>query len=80
MNPISGLLPGHSPLPASAERNGISFEELLAGIIEGAAQRGYQRNYSGHGARDQDGKSTTARRLKSALEGSLPLLSSVHGP
>lgn len=39
MNPISGLPPGHSPLPASAESNGISFEYLLAGIMESAFQR-----------------------------------------
>ncbi|RJE18808.1 D-ala D-ala ligase [Aspergillus sclerotialis] len=39
VNPVSGLLPGHSPLPGSAESNGISFEQLLAGIIESALQR-----------------------------------------
>ncbi|KAE8146521.1 hypothetical protein BDV25DRAFT_49225 [Aspergillus avenaceus] len=39
INPISGLLRGHSPLPASAEGNGMSFEALLAAIIESALQR-----------------------------------------
>ncbi|KAL4916117.1 hypothetical protein BDW62DRAFT_109243 [Aspergillus aurantiobrunneus] len=39
VNPISGLLPAHSPLPASAESNGISFEQLLARIVESALQR-----------------------------------------
>ncbi|KAH8425156.1 D-alanine--D-alanine ligase family protein [Aspergillus melleus] len=39
VNPIAGLLPGHSPLPASAQTNGTSFDELLAGIIESALLR-----------------------------------------
>ncbi|KAI9036460.1 D-alanine--D-alanine ligase family protein [Aspergillus affinis] len=39
VNPIAGLLPGLSPLPASAEANGISFEELLVEIIESALLR-----------------------------------------
>ncbi|KAL4973561.1 hypothetical protein BDW66DRAFT_168463 [Aspergillus desertorum] len=39
VNPISGLLPGHSPLPASAERNGISFKQLIAAIVGSAIQR-----------------------------------------
>lgn len=42
VNPIAGLLPGHSPLPATAKRNGFSFEELLTGIIESALRRKYQ--------------------------------------
>lgn len=39
MNPIAGLLPGHSPLPASAEENGLSFEALLTAILESALSR-----------------------------------------
>ncbi|KAK5993540.1 D-alanine--D-alanine ligase-like protein [Cladobotryum mycophilum] len=39
VNPIGGLLPGHSPLPACAEQNGISFDRLLAAIVESALQR-----------------------------------------
>ncbi|KAJ5095836.1 hypothetical protein NUU61_005192 [Penicillium alfredii] len=39
VNPISGLLPGHSPLPGSSESNGISFEMLLNAIIESALRR-----------------------------------------
>ncbi|TWU71208.1 hypothetical protein ED733_002793 [Metarhizium rileyi] len=39
VNPIAGLLPGHSPLPASAEENGLSFEALLAAIVESALTR-----------------------------------------
>ncbi|PKY01778.1 glutathione synthetase ATP-binding domain-like protein [Aspergillus campestris IBT 28561] len=39
VNPISGMLPGHSPLPASAQINGISFEQLMAGIIESTLLR-----------------------------------------
>ncbi|KID75999.1 D-alanine--D-alanine ligase [Metarhizium brunneum] len=39
VNPIAGLLPGHSPLPASAEENGLSFEALLTAILESALSR-----------------------------------------
>ncbi|CAI7641696.1 unnamed protein product [Penicillium viridicatum] len=39
VNPISGLLPVHSPLPGSAESNGISYAELLEAIIESALRR-----------------------------------------
>jgi D-alanine-D-alanine ligase-like ATP-grasp enzyme len=39
VNPISGLLPDHSPLPACAESNGISYAELLEAIIESALGR-----------------------------------------
>ncbi|KAJ5864728.1 uncharacterized protein N7529_006644, partial [Penicillium soppii] len=39
VNPISGLLPVHSPLPGSAESNGISYAELLEAIIEIALRR-----------------------------------------
>lgn len=39
MNPIAGLLPGHSPLPASAAVNGLGFESLLRAIIESAVSR-----------------------------------------
>ncbi|EFY91071.1 hypothetical protein J3459_011909 [Metarhizium acridum] len=39
VNPIAGLLPGHSPLPASAEENGLSFEALLTAIIKSALRR-----------------------------------------
>ncbi|KAJ5255095.1 hypothetical protein N7497_007427 [Penicillium chrysogenum] len=39
VNPISGLLPDHSPLPACAESNGISYAELLGAIIESALRR-----------------------------------------
>lgn len=41
INPISGLLPGHSPLPTSAAVNGTSYEDLLSGIIESALERAY---------------------------------------
>lgn len=40
VNPISGLLPDHSPFPASAARNGIS--ELLTAIIDSSLRRTYQ--------------------------------------
>ncbi|KAL4894292.1 hypothetical protein BDV59DRAFT_207305 [Aspergillus ambiguus] len=43
INPIAGLLPGHSPLPESAQRSGISFEELLNSIIESVLQRTNRR-------------------------------------
>ncbi|KAE8372237.1 hypothetical protein BDV26DRAFT_302120 [Aspergillus bertholletiae] len=36
LNPISGLLPGHSPLASSAEENGIPYKSLLAAIIQSA--------------------------------------------
>lgn len=39
VNPISGLLPVHSPLPGSAESNGVSYAELLEAIIKSALQR-----------------------------------------
>ncbi|KHN96410.1 D-alanine--D-alanine ligase [Metarhizium album ARSEF 1941] len=39
VNPIAGLLPGHSPLPASASENGLSFEALLTAIIASALSR-----------------------------------------
>ena len=39
VNPIAGLLPRHSPLPACAEENGISYETLLTSIIEIALRR-----------------------------------------
>lgn len=39
VNPISGLLPDHSPLPACAESNGISYAELLETIIGSALRR-----------------------------------------
>ncbi|KAK2600083.1 hypothetical protein QQS21_005169 [Conoideocrella luteorostrata] len=39
VNPIAGLLPGHSPLPASAEENGLSFEALLTAILDSALRR-----------------------------------------
>ena len=39
INPISGLLPGHSPMPTSAAANGTSYEDLLSGIIESALER-----------------------------------------
>ncbi|KAF7593748.1 hypothetical protein BBP40_010924 [Aspergillus hancockii] len=39
VNPISGLLPGHSPLAASAEGNGIPYEKLLDEIIQSALTR-----------------------------------------
>ncbi|KAL4965848.1 D-alanine--D-alanine ligase family protein [Aspergillus stella-maris] len=40
VNPISGLLPGHSPLAAGAQVSGISFDELLAEIVDSAVRRG----------------------------------------
>ncbi|GAB1210890.1 hypothetical protein APSETT445_009707 [Aspergillus pseudonomiae] len=39
LNPISGLLPGHSPLPLSAEENGVPYKSLLAAIIQSAVTR-----------------------------------------
>ncbi|KOC14126.1 D-alanine--D-alanine ligase [Aspergillus flavus AF70] len=39
LNPISGLLPGHSPLPSSAEENGLPYKRLLAAIIQSALTR-----------------------------------------
>lgn len=39
VNPISGLLPCHSPLTVCAEKNGITFERLLSSIIRSALQR-----------------------------------------
>jgi D-alanine-D-alanine ligase-like ATP-grasp enzyme len=39
VNPISGLLPGHSPLATSAEGNGLPYEKLLAAIIQSALNR-----------------------------------------
>ncbi|CAG8932082.1 unnamed protein product [Penicillium salamii] len=39
VNLNSGLLPIHSPLPDSAERNGMSYADLLEGIIESALRR-----------------------------------------
>ncbi|GFF32540.1 hypothetical protein IFM58399_03246 [Aspergillus lentulus] len=39
LNPISGLLPGHSPLARSAEENGHSYKNLLAAIIQSALAR-----------------------------------------
>jgi D-alanine-D-alanine ligase-like ATP-grasp enzyme len=39
LNPISNLLPGHSPLATSAEGNGIPYEKLLAAIIQSALAR-----------------------------------------
>ncbi|KNG83925.1 D-alanine--D-alanine ligase [Aspergillus nomiae NRRL 13137] len=39
LNPISGLLPGHSPLPLSAEENGVPYQSLLATIIQSAVTR-----------------------------------------
>ncbi|KAL2848919.1 hypothetical protein BJY01DRAFT_150895 [Aspergillus pseudoustus] len=47
VNPISGLLPVHSPLPGSAESNGISYDQLLTGIIESTLQRIKKRNHGG---------------------------------
>ncbi|KAJ6111277.1 hypothetical protein N7486_003512 [Penicillium sp. IBT 16267x] len=44
VNPIAGLLPGHSPLPATAKINGLSFKELLSEIIESALQRAHHPN------------------------------------
>ncbi|KAL4950717.1 glutathione synthetase ATP-binding domain-like protein [Aspergillus filifer] len=40
VNPIAGLLPGHSPLAAGAQISGISFNELLAEIVDSAMHRG----------------------------------------
>ncbi|RAQ51498.1 D-alanine--D-alanine ligase [Aspergillus flavus] len=39
LNPISGLLPGHSPLQSSAEENGLPYKRLLAAIIQSALTR-----------------------------------------
>jgi hypothetical protein len=39
VNPIAGLLPDHSPLPATAQSNGLSFMELLSEIIMRALRR-----------------------------------------
>lgn len=39
VNPISGLLPGHSPLAAGAHVSGIPFDELLAEIVDSAMRR-----------------------------------------
>ncbi|KAM3458625.1 hypothetical protein MY3296_000383 [Beauveria thailandica] len=39
VNPIAGLLPGHSPLPASAEVNGLAFESLLTAILQSVLSR-----------------------------------------
>ncbi|KOS19530.1 D-alanine--D-alanine ligase [Escovopsis weberi] len=39
VNPISGLLPHHSPLPVCAELSGIGFETLLAAIVASALER-----------------------------------------
>ncbi|KAJ3496981.1 hypothetical protein NLG97_g2250 [Lecanicillium saksenae] len=39
VNPIAGLLPGHSPLPASAEVNGLAFESLLAEVLQSVLSR-----------------------------------------
>ncbi|KAJ5243927.1 hypothetical protein N7489_004023 [Penicillium chrysogenum] len=44
VNPIAGLLPGHSPLPATAKMNGLSFEELLSEIIGSACERSQYKN------------------------------------
>ncbi|KAJ5962659.1 hypothetical protein N7501_007600 [Penicillium viridicatum] len=44
VNPIAGLLPGHSPFPATAKMNGLSFEELLSEIIESACERSQYKN------------------------------------
>lgn len=41
VNPIAGLLPGHSPLPASAKMNGLSFKELLSEIVGSTLQRAH---------------------------------------
>ncbi|KAJ5797822.1 uncharacterized protein N7503_007118 [Penicillium pulvis] len=41
VNPIAGLLPGHSPLPASAKINGLSFEDLLSEIVGSTLQRAH---------------------------------------
>ncbi|KAL4793553.1 glutathione synthetase ATP-binding domain-like protein [Aspergillus venezuelensis] len=40
VNPIAGLLPDHSPLAAGAQVSGISFDELLAEIVDSAMRRG----------------------------------------
>ncbi|KAF7596069.1 hypothetical protein BBP40_003331 [Aspergillus hancockii] len=39
VNPISGLLPGHSPLATSARGHGIPYEKLLAAIIQSVLDR-----------------------------------------
>ncbi|GIK06620.1 hypothetical protein Aspvir_002270 [Aspergillus viridinutans] len=39
LNPISGLLPGHSPLARSTEANGFPYKNLLAAIIQSALAR-----------------------------------------
>jgi hypothetical protein len=39
VNPIAGLLPDHSPLPATAKMNGLSFKDLLSEIIESTLRR-----------------------------------------
>ncbi|KAJ6070890.1 hypothetical protein N7467_012209 [Penicillium canescens] len=44
VNPIAGLLPGHSPLPATAKINGLSFKQLLSEIIGSALQRTPYKN------------------------------------
>jgi hypothetical protein len=46
VNPIAGLLPDHSPLPATAKMNGLSFRELLSEIIERSLQRRAHPNTS----------------------------------
>ncbi|KAJ5561484.1 hypothetical protein N7461_000245 [Penicillium sp. DV-2018c] len=44
VNPIAGLLPEHSPLPASAKLNGLSFDDLLTEIIKSALRRSGKDN------------------------------------
>jgi hypothetical protein len=39
VNPIAGLLPDHSPLPATGKMNGILFRELLCEIVERSLQK-----------------------------------------
>jgi D-alanine-D-alanine ligase len=39
VNPLAGLRPGHSDLPILCELAGISYEELIAGIIQSAMKR-----------------------------------------
>jgi D-alanine--D-alanine ligase len=39
LNPIAGLLPGHSPLALCSEENGIPYKDLLAAITQSALAR-----------------------------------------
>ncbi|KAJ5602278.1 hypothetical protein N7510_011812 [Penicillium lagena] len=45
VNPIAGLLPDHSPLPATAKISGLSFERLLSEIVGSTLHRANHPNF-----------------------------------